>query len=137
MAVRPLLRRTQPPQTRTVQQGSAEQDHHDIERLPRAEGEPVGWIVSEEVDEDAGERVPEHEASCGRTRRPVRLPDPQQVRHEQQVLRPVVQHYRVAKPVRIRKLNRPPHLCHGPDDLAVDEVPESPDPPARRKAESP
>ena len=105
MAARPLLRRPSPPQTRTVQQGSAEQDHHDIERLPRAESEPVGGIVSEEVDEDAGERVPEHEG-CGRTRRPVRLPDPQQVRHEQQVLRPVVQHYRVAKPVRIRKLDR-------------------------------
>ena len=33
----------------------------------------------------------------------------------------------------IRKLDRPPHLCHGPDDLAVDEVPESPDPHEQRR----
>ena len=95
--------------------------------MPR--GEPGGWIVSKKVDEEARERVPEHEAGCGCARRPVRSPDPHQVRHEQQVLRPVVQHHRVAKPVRIRKLDRPPHLCHGPDDLAVDEVPESSEPP--------
>ena len=34
----------------------------------------------------------------------------------------------MAKPVRVRKLDRPPHLRHGTHDLAVDEVAESSDP---------
>ena len=124
---------TQPPQARAVPQCSAEQGHHDVERLPGAEGEPVGRIVSEEVDKEARERVPEHEAGRGRARRRVHSPHVHQVRHQQQVLRPVVQHHRMAKPVRIRKLDRPPHLRYGTDDLAVDEVPESPDPHEERR----
>ena len=44
----------------------------------------------------------------------------------------------MAKPVRVRKLDCPPDLRHGTADLAVDEVPESPDPheERRRNAES-
>lgn len=34
----------------------------------------------------------------------------------------------MAKPVCVRELDRPPGVRQGPDDLAVDEVADSPDP---------
>ena len=114
----------QPPQARPVQHGRAERRHDDVQGLARAEGEPVGGVVPEQVDEEARERVPEDEAGGHCTRRPVHPPHVQQVGHQQQVLGSVVEHHGMAEALRVGELHRPPDVRHGADDLAVDEVPD-------------
>ena len=54
------LQSAPPPQPRAVQGRPAEQRHHDVQRLSGAEGEPVGRVVPEQVDEEARERVLAH-----------------------------------------------------------------------------
>ena len=53
--------------------------------------------------------------------------DSQEIRHEQEVLRTVVQDDRMPEALSIRKLDRPPHVGDAADDLAVDEVANPPD----------
>ena len=116
------LQAAQPPQARSVQRRGAQYRHHHVQGLPRAEREPVGGVVPEEVDEEARERVPEDEASRHSARRSIDPPHVEQVRHQQQVLGPVVQHHGMAEALRVGELHRPPDIGRRADDLAVDEV---------------
>ena len=116
----------------TPQQHRAKQCHDDIQRLTGAEREAVRGVVAEEIDEEAKERVPEDKARRGRAGRRVGSPDPHQKRHQQEVLRRVVQHDGMAHACGVGKLHAPPHVGHAADNLPVDEVAESSEPHQQR-----
>lgn len=82
----------------------------------------MGWIVAEQIDENAGEGIPEHESRCHCARRAVGPADPEEVRDEQQVLRAVIEHDRMSKSFGVRKPDAPPDIRETADDLSVDEV---------------
>jgi hypothetical protein len=112
----------EPPQSGTREQDETERGHHEVQGLTGTERQPVRRIVAEEIDEDPRERIPEHEPRGERTGRGVVTADGEQIQHQQQVLRSVVQDHGVAESVRIRKLHGPPHVGDAADDLTVDEI---------------
>ena len=75
---------------------------------PGAEGEPVGRIVAEQIDEDAEERVPEHESRRHRAGRVRSVPaTASRYGIEQQILEAVVEHDRMPEPCGVRELDAP------------------------------
>lgn len=82
----------------------------------------MSGVVAEQVDEQAKERVPEHEARRGGARRRVHPSYHQKVRHQEEVLGRVVQHHRMADADSIGELHAPPDAGGTAHDLSVDEI---------------
>ena len=116
------LQASQSPQARAHEQSDANRGHDEVQRLSGTDRESVRRVVSEQIDEDPRERIPEHEPRRDRAWRGIGPADVQQVGDQQQVLHAVVEHDWMAESVGIRELDAPPHVRDAPDDLPVDEV---------------